>query len=42
VWIISAGWGVNLYTRLSRRFPESYFPGTMFGSNLAVFQVPTA
>jgi hypothetical protein len=41
VWIISAGWGVNLYTRLSRRFPESYFPGEMFGSNLAVFQVPT-
>jgi Dolichyl-phosphate-mannose-protein mannosyltransferase len=41
VWIVSAGWGVNLYTRLSRRFPESYFPGTMFGSNLAVFQVPT-
>jgi hypothetical protein len=42
VWIISAGWGVNLYTRLSRRFPESYFPGTLFGSSLAVFQVPTA
>ena len=41
VWIISAGWGVNLYTMLSRRFPESHFPGTMFGSSLAVFQVPT-
>jgi hypothetical protein len=41
VWIISAGWGVNLYTSLSQRFPESHFPGAMFGSSLAVFQVPT-
>ena len=40
VWVVSAGWGVNLYTSLSRRFPQSHFPGTMFGNNLAVFQVP--
>ena len=40
VWIVSGGWGVNLYSRLGRRFPQSRFPGVMFGSNLAVFQVP--
>jgi hypothetical protein len=41
VWIVSGGWGVNLYSRLTSRFPRSHFPGVMFGSNLAVFQVPT-
>ena len=42
VWVVDAGWGVNLYTELSWRFPHLYLPGLMFGTHIVVFQVPLA
>ena len=40
IWVVQSGWGVNIYAKLTWRFPELYFPGVMFGGNLSVFQVP--
>lgn len=40
VWVVEVR-GVNLYRELTRRFPESYLPGAIFGNILVVFQAPT-
>jgi len=39
VWIVDAGWGVNLYAELTWESPRLYLPGLTFGDNIAVFQV---
>jgi len=42
VWVVDAGWGVNLYAELAWWFPQLSLPGRMFGAHIAVFQAPLA
>lgn len=40
LWIVQAGWGVNLYQQLQGLYPNAAIDGASFGDNIAVFQIP--